>query len=392
MEGAKYNLKKWKGLVEKATLNSHALCVALFQVDPPRCMFANQAMEHLLRTDKPWEGLINPDFARLSAMTGEGLVFKGLLTIGDSLSMNTTIEACIYRQGNEILLTGEINLLKMLDQNTKMARLNQEISNLQRNLVKEKMILANILDELKQANQQLALLNEEKNRFISMAAHDLRSPVSTALSYTDIMLNNEGIFPKEKNLQFLRVIEERLGFALKLMSELLDLGKIESGSLKLNLQKNDFLQLLEKTIRFHRMVADMKKISIFLDCTEESLLFAFDKEKMEQVLNNLISNAIKYSAPATHVQVKTERHQNEVRTWVIDQGVGIKESELSQIFHAFQKSSSVPTAGESSTGLGLVIAKKIVEEHGGVIGVESEENKGSSFYFTIPWREEIRES
>jgi two-component system, sensor histidine kinase and response regulator len=373
-------------------LNSHALCVALFQVDPPRSLFANHAMEHLLRTDKLWEGLINPDFARLSAMTGEGLVFKGLLTIGDSLSVNTTIEACIYRQGNEILLTGEINLLKMLDQNTKMARLNQDISNLQRNLVKEKMILANILDELKQANQQLALLNEEKNRFISMAAHDLRSPVSTALSYADIMLNNEGIFPKEKNIQFLKVIEERLGFALKLMSELLDIGKIESGSLKLNLQKNDFLQLLEKTIRFNRMVADMKKISIFLDCTEESLLFAFDKEKMEQVLNNLISNAIKYSAPATHVQVKTERHQNEVRTWVIDQGVGIKENELSQIFHAFQKSSSRPTAGESSTGLGLVIAKKIVEEHGGVIGVESEENKGSSFYFTIPWREEITES
>lgn len=392
MERAKYNLKKWKGLVEKATLSSHALCVALFQVDPPRCLFANQAMEHLLRTDKPWEGLINPDFGRLSAMTGEGLVFKGLLTIGDSLSLNTTIEACIYRQGNELLLTGEINLLKMLEQNTKMARLNQEISNLQRNLVKEKMILANILDELKQANQQLALLNEEKNRFISMAAHDLRSPVSTALSYTDIMLNNEGVFPKEKNIQFLKVIEERLGFALRLMSELLDLGKIESGTLKLNLQNNDFLQLLEKTIRFNRMVADMKKISIFLDCTEESLLFAFDREKMEQVLNNLISNAIKYSAPATHVQVKTERHQNEVRTWVIDQGVGIKESELSQIFHAFHKSSSVPTAGESSTGLGLVIAKKIVEEHGGVIGVESEENKGSSFYFTLPWREEIRES
>lgn len=386
MEEAKHILKDWKDLVEQASLTSNALCVALFQVDPPQCLFANQAIQHLLKMEKPWEGLINPDFARLLAMPGEGLVFKGLLTIGDSLSVNTTIDACIYRQGNEMLLTGEINLLMMLDQNTKMARLNQEVSNLQRNLVKEKMILANILEELKQANQQLALLNEEKNRFISMAAHDLRSPVSTALSYADIMLNNEGVFPKEKNTHFLKVIEERLGYALKLMSELLDIGKIESGTLNLDLQTNDFLQLLEKTIQFNRMLADMKNISIFLDCTEESLLFAFDREKMEQVLNNLISNAIKYSAPATRVEVRTERHEGAVRTWVIDQGVGIKESELSQIFQPFQKSSSRPTAGESSTGLGLVIAKKIVEEHGGVLNVESEENKGSRFYFTIPWR------
>ena len=374
----------WLDMVEQAGLNSNALCVALFRIDPPGMLFGNRAVRHLLKKDKPHEGLINPGFEKLAAMPAEGLLFEGLLTLGDSITVNTTIDARIFKKDNELLLLGEINLIHMLEQNTKMARLNQEVSNLQRTLVKEKMLLANILEELKQANQQLALLNEEKNRFISMAAHDLRSPVSTALSYTDIMRNNEGLFPREKNQKFLAIIEERLQYSLNLMSELLDIGKIESGTLTLNLALNDYLQLLEQVVGFNRMVAETKGIRIDLECQGQQMLFNFDREKLEQVLNNLISNAIKYSEPGSHVSIKVKRDNGAVVTSVVDQGVGIKASELPLIFQPFHKSSARPTAGESSTGLGLVIAKKIVEEHGGGMEVESEEHKGSCFRFFIP--------
>ena len=371
-------------MLEDASLTSNALCFALFTIDDRKLIYGNKAIMQLLKSKNTWEGLVNPTFDKLAAMDQEGLIFEGMLTLGDNLSVNTTIDARIYKQDNEIFLTGEINLLNILDQNLKMSRLNQEISNLQRNLVKEKMLLANILAELKQSNEQLSILNNEKNRFLSMAAHDLRSPISTAISYTDILRNDDGIFPPDKKERFLGVIEERLRFSLKLMAELLDISKIESGSLELSLKTHDYLQLIRQTIEFNRLIANLKDITILLECDERDLWFMFDKGKLEQVINNLVSNAIKYSGRGTTVVVGVKKENNTVITSITDQGVGIKKDELPMIFNPFQKSSARPTAGESSTGLGLAIAKKIVNEHDGTIDVESEENKGSRFSFTLP--------
>jgi two-component system, sensor histidine kinase and response regulator len=377
-------LKNWISMLEDASFTSNALCFALFTIDNRKLVYGNKAIMQLLKSKNTWEGLVNPTFDTLAAMDQEGLIFEGLLTLGDSLSVNTTIEARIYKKDNEIFLTGEINLLNILDQNVKMSRLNQEISILQRNLVKEKMMLANILTELKQSNEQLSILNNEKNRFLSMAAHDLRSPISTAISYADILRNDDGTFAPDKKERFLGIIEERLRFSLKLMAELLDISKIEAGSLELALKTHDYLQLIRKTIEFNQLIANLKDITILLECEEQNLLFRFDKGKLEQVINNLISNAIKYSGRGTTVAVGVKKEGNTVITSITDQGVGIKKDELPLIFNPFQKSSSRPTAGESSTGLGLAIAKKIVKEHGGTIGVESEENKGSCFSFSLP--------
>ncbi len=245
---------------------------------------------------------------------------------------------------------------------------------------------ANILEELRQANEQLTILNREKNQYIGMAAHDLRSPISTAISYVDILRNDDGTFDSSKKQRFLEIIEERLSFSLKLMSQLLDVSKIESGIIQLNVQRNDYVKLLKQTIEFNRLVARYKNISIDFEARNQYLPFMFDKAKMEQVLNNLISNAIKYSPANSHVLIKLDEGNGKIRTSIIDQGVGIKSSELSEIFQPFYKASGRPTAGESSTGLGLAIAKKIIEEHGGDIEVSSEVNKGSCFSFTLPAR------
>jgi signal transduction histidine kinase len=380
----KKKLGHWLNLVGELALTSHCMCMALFSISHREMLFGNDAIRQLLKSSVPWQGLINPSFDQLLSTEQEGLIYDGLLTIGDSLSINTTVEAKVYKNEDELFVTGEINLLHMLDQNNKMTKLNQEISNLQRTLMKEKLFLANILEELRLANEQLILLNREKNQYIGMAAHDLRSPISTAISYTDILRNDDGSLNPVKKQHFLDVIEERLTFSLKLMSQLLDVSKIESGSIQLNLQKNDYVNLLRQTIEFNRLVARYKNITIDFEAQEQSFSFMFDKAKLEQVLNNLISNAIKYSPANSKVLVKLEAAEGQIRTSIIDQGLGIKSQELPNIFQPFYKASNRPTAGESTTGLGLAIAKKIVEEHGGTIEVSSEEHKGSCFRFALP--------
>lgn len=375
-------LNKWSAELDQATMKSNALVVALFSVPQRRLLFGNLAAKHLLKGEAG--SLVNPSFDHLCGQGAENPVYEGLLTIGDSISVNTTIEARVCIRAGEMLITGEVNLQKIIDQNTRMARLNQEINNLQRMLVKEKIMVENTMEDLQQANAQLEILNQEKNRFLSIAAHDLRNPISTAISYIDILLNNSEVFPADRKQKFLKVIEERLQFSLKLMAELLDVSRIESGSLQLKAEMNNYRQLLEQTIEFNQLVGKWKDIRVGLDCGEKELVFSFDRNKMEQVLNNLISNAIKYSKPGTSVSVSVKRVHGMVETAVSDQGIGIPENELGQIFEPFKKSSSRPTAGESSTGLGLAIAKKIVEEHGGQIGVKSKPGAGSTFTFSIP--------
>ncbi|MFO7998811.1 MAG: HAMP domain-containing sensor histidine kinase [Bacteroidales bacterium] len=375
--------KKWAIELKASVWESNALFVAIFSIDERMLLFGNQAAGHLLG-GIPWEGLINPSFEKLAVQKGENPVFEGLLTIGDNVSVNTTTEARVFIKGNEMLIIGEVNLRKILDQNTKMARLNQEVSNLQRKLMKEKFLVENTLEKLQKVNEELEILNREKNRFLSIAAHDLRNPISTAISYTDILLNNADMFPADKQQQFLKTIEERLNFSLKLMAELLDVSRIEAGTIPLQKERTNYRMLLEQAIAFNQLVGKWKEISVNLAFTARDFVFDFDKNKIEQVLNNLISNAIKYSEKGSGVQVTVAQKEGFIHTTIADQGVGIPGHELDGIFEPFKKSSARPTGGESSTGLGLVIAKKIIEEHGGRIGVESTPGVGSSFYFSLP--------
>ncbi len=132
-----------------------------------------------------------------------------------------------------MLVTGEVDLNRIVTQNQRLAELNRETNNLQRQLTKEKILLEQTLDDLTNANEQLAILHEEKNKFMNMAAHDLRNPIAAAISYADILINDAGSFPVSQQQQFLKNIEERLQFSLRLMTELLDISKIESGDVAL---------------------------------------------------------------------------------------------------------------------------------------------------------------
>ena len=140
-------------------------------------------------------------------------------------------------------------------------------------------------------------------------------------------------------------------------------------------------------IYFNLLIAKKKNINIRLDTSEKEIFIPFDEHYLSEVINNLLTNAIKFSNPKSEIIIRVSKTKNNtVKTEVIDQGQGIPVSEQTKLFNYFQKTSVQPTNGESSTGLGLAIAKKIVNEHKGQIGVESKPTKGSNFHFELPLR------
>ncbi len=389
MNNKKNTVSSWLDIIESAALASNALCIAVFSIPERSLLFGNKAFHQLAQTT-PADSLINPAFEKLVQLSEGGNsrtepLFEGFMTIGSVTGINTTINAKVFKDGDQMLVTGEVDLERIIKQNQRLSDLNRETSNLQRQLTKDKILLEHTLYDLKKANEQLGILNEEKNKFMNMAAHDLRNPIATAISYADILNNDPDSFSGSQRKTFLKTIEERLRFALKLMSELLDISKIEAGDVELNLTNNDYITLVQKTVEFNQMVARYKNINIRIETDIPSWHFAFDKNKIEQVLNNLLSNAIKYSFKNSYITIRVTKDENgRAVTSVIDQGAGIKEEELPNIFQPFHKSSTTPTAGESSTGLGLAISKKIVEEHGGWIEVSSSINEGSRFTIFLP--------
>jgi signal transduction histidine kinase len=171
---------------------------------------------------------------------------------------------------------------------------------------------------------------------------------------------------------------------LKLINDLLDVAKIEAGRLDLELATGNLCGLIEENLTMNQMLAEKKSIRLDFAAECGLPLFRFDRGKVEQVLNNLISNALKFSAPGTAVTVQASHVNDSVVVSVRDHGQGIPAEELDKLFKPFGKTTVCSTAGEKSTGLGLAICRKIVEGHGGRIWAESELGKGSNFSFSLP--------
>lgn len=249
-------------------------------------------------------------------------------------------------------------------------RLNNELADAQRELAKK--------------NAALAALNEQKNRLLGMAAHDLRNPLGVIMSYARFLNRMAGAKLDEKELQFVAQIEKSSQFMLRLLEDLLDVSQIESGKLALHLAPLDLAALVENNVALNRVLAGAKQIDIALELPAGLPAVEADATKIEQVLNNLVSNAVKYSHAGTAVRVSVGADDKEIVVAVRDQGQGIPEAELSKLFQPFSKTSVKSTAGEKSTGLGLAITRKIVEGHGGRIWVESRVGEGSTFSFSLP--------
>ena len=258
------------------------------------------------------------------------------------------------------------------------SRVNNELANAQRQMAKQ--------------NVELARLNEQKNQFIGMAAHDLRNPLSVILNFSQHMLRDESTPLAPQQREFVALIERNSKFMLNLIHDILSLSRIESGRLQLDLQPVDLAALVAANVNLNRVLAEKKKIRLVFKVGDELPPMRLDAAKIEQVMNNLISNALKFSYPDRTIEVNVARAADVARVAVKDEGQGIPAEELDKIFKPFEKTSVKSTGGEQSTGLGLAIASRIVEGHGGHIEVESESGHGSTFTVTLPIRSQARDT
>jgi signal transduction histidine kinase len=231
--------------------------------------------------------------------------------------------------------------------------------------------------------QQLVEMNHLKNKFLGTAAHDLRNPLISIRGLSEIILTEATGPLTQEQKEYTNIINTVSSGMLKLVGELLDISVIESGRLELQRQPGALHRLVSERIRVHTVIAEEKRIVMEEDLAELPDC-SFDLDKIGRVIDNLLSNAIKFSPPGSRVSVLLRQEENMARVSVGDEGPGIPMEDRSRIFGEFQKSAALPTGGEKSTGLGLAIAKKIVEAHGGDLMVESREPSGSLFCFTLP--------
>lgn len=237
---------------------------------------------------------------------------------------------------------------------------------------------------LEQKNAKLEELNYQKNRFLGIAAHDLRSPIGNMITITDILKESHQEMDNDEKVSMFNDLGKLSLFSLSLINDLLDFSKIESGKLTLKMVKQNYVDFLKNRLKIYKAYTRAHHMNVDFVVVGGIPDFEFDDNKIEQVLNNLINNAVKYSFPGTSLRISVARQEVNILTTVEDQGQGISEEELPLIFNEFQVSSTKSTNGEDSTGLGLAIVRKIVEEHGGNVWVNSELGKGSAFSFSLP--------
>ena len=233
--------------------------------------------------------------------------------------------------------------------------------------------------------QYMQQLNEQKNRLLGMAAHDIRGPLSSIVSLCDL-LTDSSLDPASSS-QFINAIQHSSQDALDLLNNLLDISSIESGKFELDLDWHAIADLIEERVAIHQNHARRKDISLSVDLSQRPQLL-YDPIRLKQVIDNLLSNAIKFSPTASEIQLALQEEDDGYQITVSDQGPGIDADEVQQLFGAYSRLSNQPTGGESSNGLGLAICHSIMQAHKGEIGVKpNPSGQGSCFYITLPKRQ-----
>jgi len=225
-------------------------------------------------------------------------------------------------------------------------------------------------------------LDRKKDEFLSVASHELRTPLTTIKGYTQLLTQTASDPEPGERGTYLRAVLGEIERMMGLISELLDVSRIETKRLQIYLQPMNWIEFLEQQASMFRIRHPSRKILFDTDIDET--LLQVDRDRMRQVIDNLLSNALKYSPEGSDIHVVINRTDEWVRTAVVDRGIGIPQDELPQLFERFHRARNVSSRYYGGLGLGLYIARAIVEAHGGKISVESQEGQGSTFTVTLP--------
>ncbi|OGI04840.1 MAG: hypothetical protein A2Y25_04445 [Candidatus Melainabacteria bacterium GWF2_37_15] len=239
-------------------------------------------------------------------------------------------------------------------------------------------------EELKKTNIKLEKLERLKSEFISIVSHELRTPITSIKSSLDMILSGRMGIITDTQSNFLGLAQRNVDRLSGIINDLLDLSKIEAGKMEYRFESCNILEPVKFVISSFEQLAQKKNINIILQAEKEEFTIYGDSGRIEQIVSNLVSNAIKFTPENGRISVMVEEIDNSVKVSVIDTGIGIKDEDLSKVFDKFQQIESSLNRKVGGTGLGLPIAKQLVEAHKGEIWVKSEFGKGSEFAFMIP--------
>jgi PAS domain S-box-containing protein len=225
-------------------------------------------------------------------------------------------------------------------------------------------------------------IDRMKSEFISVASHELRTPMTSIKGSVDLILSGFAGDTSPEMQELLEIAQKSCDRLVRLVNDILDLAKIESGQLKLTRLPADITEIVVRSICAVKPLADRNEIRLRVERPQPLPAVELDADRIEQVITNLLSNAVKFSPPKGEVVVEILPVEDWVQCSVIDKGSGIPEKDQRRIFGKFQQLSEGRKRG--GTGLGLAITQALVEEHGGTIWVESVVNEGSRFIFRLP--------
>ncbi|MCP3898253.1 MAG: histidine kinase [Desulfobacteraceae bacterium] len=238
--------------------------------------------------------------------------------------------------------------------------------------------------DLEAANVRLKELDRLKNEFISTVTHELRTPLTSVRALAEIVHNTPDL-DAHKHHQFVGIIIKESERLSRLINDVLDFQKIEAGQIDLQMIQLDFKEVIEDSIFSTGQLIEEKNIDLTLDISNQDSFVSGDKDRLIQVMVNLISNAVKFCDPDNgKILVGMESKDNNLKVFVKDNGIGIGKDDKEIVFHEFRQVISGTKGKPAGTGIGLTITKQIIDSHGGKIWVESELKKGATFFFTLP--------
>jgi signal transduction histidine kinase len=257
-------------------------------------------------------------------------------------------------------------------------------------LVEVKTRIHNMLEvrllykKLENDNKMLKRLDRMKSEFVSTVSHELRTPLTSIRDSLEVLASGVAGSLPDKARSFIEIAQNNCERLIRLINDILDIEKIESGQMSFALRPLDLMELIDQTVKADEGFAAQHNVRLQLVAAQPGAKVHADPDRLAQVMTNLISNACKFSPPGTTVDIAVTREGARLKVAVTDYGLGISDEFLARIFQRFSRADSSDARQKGDTGLGLSISKAIVERLGGEIGFTTEKGKGTTFYFFLP--------